>query len=345
VSLTEGNATLSDGRVVRIFELVSPSGVRVELLELGASISRVRAPDREGALADVVLGYVDVEAYVANPSYFGCAVGRVGNRIAGARFELDGKSYELAANNGPNHLHGGPKGFCRKQWKGAAEGTAVRFSHTSPDGEEGYPGTLEAAVTYSLDDEGALRIDYLATTDAATPLNLTNHSFFNLAGAGNGTILEHELELRASRYTPVDDTLIPTGELAPVAGTPFDFRSPMAIGARIDALERAGEPGGYDHNFVLDSGGGSLTLAARVHDPASGRAIDVLTTEPGVQLYTGNFLDGSISGRGGSFPKHGALCLETQHFPDSIHQPDFPSVVLRPGETFRSSTVYRFTTR
>jgi aldose 1-epimerase len=273
----------------------------------------------------------------------------VANRIAGARFELDGKTYELAANDGPNHLHGGPGGFCKRQWQGAAvaspDGAAVRFAYTSPDGEEGYPGTLDASVTYTLNRDGALRIDYQATPDAPTPVNLTNHSYFNLAGAGNGTILDQILELRASHYTPVDDTLIPTGELAPVAGTPFDFTSPIAIGSRIDQIGGDGGPGGYDHNYALDAGGGSLELAARLHDPASGRAMDVLTTEPGVQFYSSNFLNGSISGRGGAFPKHGALCLETQHFPDAINQPDFAPVVLRPGETFGSTTVYHFTTR
>jgi aldose 1-epimerase len=331
-----------------VFELASPSGVRVELIELGASISRIQAPGREGALADVALGFEAAEAYVANPAFLGCAVGRVANRIAGARFELDGKTYTLAANDGPNHLHGGPGGFGRRQWRGeatpSAEGAAVRFSHTSPDGEEGYPGTLEASVSYTLDPEGALRIDYRATTDAATPINLTNHSYFNLAGAGSGSILDHVLELRASRYTPFDATLIPTGALAPVAGTPLDFSSPTAIGSRIHQL-RNGGPTGYDHNFALDPGGGSLELAARVHEPSSGRALEVLTTEPGVQLYTGNFMDGTLRGRGGAYARHAGLCLETQHFPDSINQPEFPSVVLRPGETFRSTTVFRFTTR
>jgi len=350
VSVTERAEALPDGRSVQIFELVSPSGVRVELLEVGAVISRIQAPDRDGALADVVLGYESAARYLENPSYFGCAVGRVANRIAGARFELDGKTYQLAANDGPNHLHGGPGGFCKVLWHGeavdSASGAAVRFSYTSPDGEEGYPGTLQASVTYTLDAEGGLRLDYEATTDAPTPVNLTNHSYFNLAGAGSGTILDQVLELRASRYTPVDETLIPTGELAPVAGTPFDFTTPTAIGERIDQVPGGGtNPGGYDHNWVLDSEDGSLALAGRLEDPASGRVMEFLTTQPGVQFYSGNFLDGSLSGRGGAYVQHAALCLETQHFPDSIHQPDFPSVVLRPGETFKSSTVYRFSAR
>jgi aldose 1-epimerase len=350
VSLTERTAPLPDGGEVEVFELVSPSGVRVELVEVGASISRIQAPDRDGALADVALGFEDYSRYLENPSYFGCAVGRVGNRIAGGRFELDGESYQLARNDGDNHLHGGPGGFCRLLWEGqattTADGPAVTFTYTSPDGEEGYPGTLESRVTYSLDREGALRIDYAATTDAPTPINLTNHTYFNLAGAGNGTILDHVLELKASRYTPVDTGLIPTGELAPVEGTPFDFTTPTAIGARIE--EAAGGedgPGGYDHNWVLDSEDGSLTLVGSLHDPASGRVMEILTTEPGIQFYSGNFLDGSLSARGGAYPKHGALCLETQHFPDSINQPDFPPVVLRPGETFSSTTVYRFSAR
>jgi aldose 1-epimerase len=347
VTLSQRTETLSDGREVGVFELASPSGVAVELIEIGAAISRIQAPDRDGNVADVTLGFEDVEAYLENPSYFGCAVGRVANRIAGAKFELDGETYELAANDGPNALHGGPGGYCKVLWTGesvpSAEGAAVRFTYTSPDGEEGYPGTLEAAVTYTLDAEGALRLDYEATTDAPTPVNLTNHSYFNLAGAGSGTILDQELQLRASRYTPVDETLIPTGELAPVADTPFDFTTPTAIGARIEAV--GGNPVGYDHNYVLDAEGGGLELAARVHDPASGRVMEVLTTEPGIQFYSGNFLDGSLTGRGGAYPQYAALCLETQHFPDSIHQPDFPSVVLRPGETFSSTTVYRFSTR
>lgn len=344
VSLTERTETLSDGREVRVFSLADPTGLRVELIEVGAAISRIQAPDRDGTLADVVLGFESIDKYLANPSYFGCVVGRVANRIAGARFELDGKTYKLAANDGPNSLHGGVRGFCRVVWKGeavdSAKGRAVRFTYTSPDGEEGYPGTLKASVTYSLDGEGGLHIDYRATTDAPTPVNLTNHSYFNLAGAGSGTILDHVLELNASRYTPVDATLIPTGELAPVAGTPFDFTSPTAIGARIDQVK-----GGYDHNWVLDAGGGSLAPAGSLYDPASGRYMEFSTTQPGVQFYSGNFLDGSLKGRGGAYEKHGALALETQHFPDSIHHPDFPSIVLRPGETFTSTTVYRFSTR
>jgi aldose 1-epimerase len=343
VSLEQRTETLSDGREVRVFELISPSGVRVELVELGASISRIQAPDREGVLADVALAHEQVETYADNPGYLGCAVGRVANRIAGARFELDGRSYELAANNGRNHLHGGPGGFCKRQWQGeavASDGSpAVRFSYTSGDGEEGYPGEVSVSVRYTLDAEGALRLDYRASTDAPTPINLTNHSYFNLAGAGSGDVLGHVLELRASRYTPFDATQIPTGELAPVEGTPFDFRTPTAIGARIGELD-----GGYDHNFVFDGDGG-LELVARVHDPGSGRSMQVLTSEPGVQLYTSNHMNGSLRGRGGAYTRHAALCLETQHFPDSINQPQFPSVVLRPGEEFESTTVYRFTTR
>lgn len=351
MSPAERAERLSDGREVRIFELTSPSGVSVDLVELGASIRRVRVPDRDGTAADVVLGFDEVERYRANPAFLGCAVGRVANRIAGARFELEGRTYALAANNGPNHLHGGPHGLWSRIWQGAAVATngspAVRFAYTSPDGEEGYPGTLETAVTYTLDGDGGLRIDYEATTDAPTPVNLTNHSYFNLGGAGSGTVLDHVLELRAARYTPVDETQIPTGELAPVEGTPFDFRTPTPIGARIGEVRGSGpgDPGGYDHNFVLDTGGDTPALAARVLHPSSGRSLEVLTTEPGVQLYTSNFMDGSVSERHGPIVKHGALCLETQHFPDAINQPDFPPVVLRPGETFRSTTVFRFGAR
>jgi aldose 1-epimerase len=339
-----------DGDEVAVFALTNSNGVDVELLELGATLKSLRVPGRDGTRTDVVLGFDNLAGYLDNPAYFGCTVGRVANRIAGGRFTLEGKTYELAKNNGPNALHGGLLGLHKRAWKGTAQqtdgGASVRFTYTSPDGEEGYPGELAIAVTYTLTDTNELQIDYEATTDAATPVNLTNHSYFNLAGHDTGSIEDHVMEIQAARYTVVDDALIPTGEQRAVADTPFDFTSPTAIGAALQALPGSeGDVGGVDHNYVLDSGGGELVLVSRVREPKSGRVMEVLTTEPGIQVYTGNFLDGSIQGKAGAhYEKHGGLCLETQHFPDSINQPDFPSTVLEPGETFRSTTIYRFAT-
>ena len=276
--------------------------------------------------------------------FFGAIAGRVANRIAHARFSLDGQEYKLAANNGPHHLHGGNKGFDKVVWAAnplphSDTQAAVKLNYLSRDGEEGYPGNLLVAVVYALTDQNELRIDYTATTDKVTPINLTNHSYFNLANSGD--IRAHELMLAADRYTPVDETLIPTGELASVKNTPLDFTQPTAIGARIDRLKP--NPGGYDHNFVLNSGGSSLALAARVYEPTSGRVLEVLTTEPGVQLYTGNFLDAKLISTGGLVcHQHSGFCLETQHFPDAVHHPNFPSIIVRPGETFKSTTVFRF---
>ena len=336
---------LPDGTAVESFTLRNAHGVEVRAITYGAIIVSLRVPDRAGRLDDVVLGHDDLAGYVAKPAYFGAVVGRYGNRIAKGRFTLDGKTYTLATNNGPNHLHGGRRGFDKVVWKAEPSATAasVTLRYTSPDGEEGYPGTLAARVTYTLTDKDELVFEYAATTDKATPLNLTQHSYFNLAGAGSGAdILGHELTLDADRFTPVDATLIPLGTLATVSGTPFDFRKPTAIGARIgqddEQLKRGG---GYDHNFVINGEG--LRHAARVVDPKTGRTMDVATTEPGVQFYSGNFLDGTITGKGGTvYKRRSALCLETQHFPDSPNQPDFPSTVLRPGETFRSTTVFGF---
>ena len=336
---------LPDGTTVERFTLRNANGVEVVLSSLGAAIHSIRTPDRGGRTADVVLGFDTFDEWTANPPFFGVIVGRYANRIAGGRFSLDGAAYTLATNDGPNHLHGGPRGFDKRVWQaeplGAESSNAVRFTYKSPDGEEGYPGTLAVSVVYALTPDNALRLDYTATTDKATVVNLSNHAYFNLAGAG--TVLDQQLQIHADRYTPVDASLIPTGELASVDGTPFDFRELTAIGARIAADHpqiRIG--GGYDHNFVLNGASGQLRSAARAVDPASGRTLDVQTTEPGVQLYSGNF-GSPIAGRHGeAYPRHGAFCLETQHFPDSPNQPAFPSTVLRPGETFHSTTVFTF---
>src|SRR5262249_34952971 len=291
------------------------------------------------------LGFPSLDGYLQRHPYFGSAVGRYANRIAGGKFTLDGKTYTLAVNNGPNHLHGGKKGYDAVLWKTEPVSTpdyvGVRFRYTSPDGEEGFPGKLDITVTYTLTNTNTLTIDYAATTDKPTIVALTNHTYWNLAGAGNGDILKHELTVAADRYLPIDDTSIPTGELAPVKGTPFDFTQPHAIGERIGELKQ--EPHktkGYDHCFVLRGQKGTLELAARVKEPTSGRVMEVLTTEPGVQLYCGNFLDGSPGG--GGFKQHEGFCLETQHYPDSPNRSAFPSTVLRPGETYRTTTEHRF---
>jgi aldose 1-epimerase len=336
----------ADGTAVDIFTLTNKNGVQVRAVTFGAIISSIRVPDRNGTLADVVLGFDTLDPYVAGHPYFGAVVGRYGNRIARAQFSLNGQTYKLAANNGPNHLHGGVKGFDKFVWRGEAapKGAGVSFSRTSPAGEEGYPGTLNVRVTYTLTDANALEVDYEATTDADTPVNLTQHSYFNLAGHDAGSILGHELMLNADRYTPVDATLIPTGELAPVQGTPFDFRTAAPIGARIDQAHDQLKSGrGYDHNFVLNRTGSGLQRAARVVDPKSGRTLEVSTTEPGLQFYTGNFLDGSVKGKGGAvYPHRGGFCLETQHYPDSPNKPSFPSSIVRPGQPLRSRTVLTF---
>jgi aldose 1-epimerase len=337
---------LPDGTDVGVFTLTNARGVEVRAISYGAIIVSIRTADRGGRLDDIVLGCDDLDGYLTRSRYFGAVVGRYGNRIANGRFTLDGKTYQLATNNAPNHLHGGVKGFDKVVW-GAQEfardgHTAVTFRHTSADGDEGYPGTLNASVTYSLTARNELVIEYEATTDKATPINLTNHSYFNLNGEGRGDILQHRVTLDADRFTPVDDTLIPTGELASVEGTPFDFRRETAVGARIDGDDPQLRRGtGYDHNFVL-TGGSGLRHAARVVEPTTGRTLDVATTEPGVQFYTGNHLAGQIGKNGHAYRKRGALCLETQHFPDSPNHPAFPSTILRPGETYRSTTVFTF---
>jgi len=346
---------LPDGRETKIYTLKNASGFQADIADYGGTIVRLLAPDRAGKLADVTLGFNSVTPYPKDSPYFGALIGRVGNRIAGGKFTLDGKAYTLATNNSPGdmpcHLHGGKVGFDKVIW--AAEPTtrdgqpALRLRYVSADGEEGYPGKLTVEVLYSLTSDNGLRMDYTATTDKATPINLTNHAYFNLAGEGKGTILGHELTVRAKRYTPVNAGLIPTGKIVPVAGTPFDFTTPHTIGERIEAKdEQLKFGGGYDHNFVLDSSNGSLALAATVRDPASGRILEVLTTEPALQFYCGNFLDGKLTGKSGAtYVFRGAFCLESQHSPDSINQPSFPSSVLRPGQTYKSTTVYRFSAK
>jgi aldose 1-epimerase len=340
----------ADGQSVELFTFTREGAPTVAVTNLGGHIVKILAPDRSGRMADVTLGYRDFAGYLTDKNYFGSIVGRYANRIAKGRFTLDGKTYTLAVNNGPNSLHGGPTGFQTRVWTPKVvtgpDGDALELTYVSKDGEEGYPGTLTAKVVYSLRKDGGLVLDYTATTDAPTVVNLTNHAYFNLTGEGEGTILGHEMQIEADSFTPVDSTLIPTGKIQPVEGTPFDFRKPVAIGARIDAPDdqlKAG--GGYDHNFVLRGKMGELRLVARARDPKSGRVLEVFTTEPGIQFYSGNFLDGTTVGTSGKpYVRRGAFCLEAQHFPDSPNQPSFPSVVLRPGQTYRQTTVYRVTT-
>jgi aldose 1-epimerase len=346
---------LADGRPVMLYTLRGPRGLVVELTNFGASVVKILTSDRTGKVGDVVLGFSNFDDYAKKSPFFGSVVGRVANRIANARFALDGKTYLLAANNSPGgldcSLHGGNVGFDKVVWQAEpceiAGLPAVRLRYFSKDREEGFPGNLEVQVVYSMTQDNGLRIDYQATTDAATPVNLSNHSYFNLKGEGHGNILDHELMLNASRYTPVNKGLIPTGELQPVQGTPFDFTRPHRIGERInnvDAQLKFG--GGYDHNFAINRKSAGLELAATVYEPTSGRVLEVLTTEPGLQFYSGNFLDGALVGKAGkAYPYRSAVVLETQHYPDSINQPKFPSIVLRAGQTYQSSTVFRFSTR
>ena len=336
------------GEEVTLYTLTNARGTEVAITTYGGIVVSLKTPDRQGKPADVVLGFDTLEGYLKGHPYFGAIIGRYGNRIAKGRFTLDGVTYKLAQNNGENHLHGGLKGFDKVVWRAREAGPqSLELSYLSKDGEEGYPGNLSVTVTYSLSEDNELRIDYRATTDKPTVLNLTNHSYFNLAGQGEGDILGHQVMIAADRYTPVDAGLIPTGELRPVDGTPFDFRMPRAIGERINAPEEQLKLGkGYDHNFVLSGTPGTLRLAARVTEPKSGRVMEVLTTEPGMQLYTGNFLDGTITGKGGKVYHHRyGFCMETQHYPDSPNQPAFPSVVLRPGGTYQTTTVYKFSTQ
>lgn len=338
--------TTSEGKPVHLFTLKNDHGLVARLTDYGARLVAFEVPDRHGKLANVTLGFDSLDKYAAHKAYFGCTTGRFANRIHAGRFKLDGHEYRLATNNGANHLHGGNEGFDRKVWKAETlkgpAGPAVRFTLRSPDGEEGFPGDLDVTVTYALTNDNELRIDYAAQTDKPTVLNLTNHAYWNLAGAGSGDILNERLMLAADKYVDVDADAIPTGKLLPVAGTPLDFTTPHAIGERIAELKKGPPPGGYDHCYVLRGDKGQLKLAARVEDPASGRVMEVLTTEPGIQFYTGNYLDGDPIN--GGYRQHAAFCLEAQHFPDSPNQPSFPSTVLRPGEKYTQTTVHRFST-
>jgi aldose 1-epimerase len=343
--------TMPDGTAIEIFTLKNSHGMEVRTIPYGAIIVSIRVPDRDGHLDDIVIGHDRLEGYLTASRFFGAVVGRYGNRIAKGRFTLDDHTYELAVNNGPNHLHGGVKGFDKVVWQAepfstGVAGSGVRYHYVSADGEEGYPGRLDVQVSYTLTERNSIIVEYVATTDKATPINLTQHSYFNLAGDGARDVLEHVVQINADRYTPVDDTKIPTGELAPVAHTPFDFRTPTRIGAHIaDNHPQIAIGGGYDHNFVLnrDASGAPLQWAASVFEPTTGRLLTVSTTEPGLQLNSGNSLDGTITGKAGHvYRARYGLCLETQHFPDSPNQPSFPSTILRPGQTFRSRTDFEF---
>jgi aldose 1-epimerase len=333
---------LPDGTAVQLFTLTNSAGLIAKITNYGTIITELHVPDRSGNNGDVVLGFDNLAQYLKGHPSFGCTVGRVANRIAKGRFTLDGKTYTLAINNGPNHLHGGLKGFDKALWTAEPQaGAAVRFTYTSADGEEGYPGKLDVTVQMALTDKNELAIEYTAVGDKPTPVNLTNHSYFNLAGQGD--VLNHELVIAADNFTPKDENSIPTGEIKPVRGTPMDFTQPHAVGSRFNELKE--RPVGYDHNFVLNGGGKSLAVAARVFEPKSGRVLELFTTEPGVQLYTANYLDGSLTGkRGQVYRQHSGLCLETQHFPDSVNHPEFPSIILRPGHTYRQTTVHKFST-
>jgi len=309
--------------------------IEVSITTYGGAITSLKTPDRNGTLGEIVLSYESIDDYISNPRYFGALIGRHANRIARGKFSLDGVEYQLPCNNGANHLHGGFKGFDKREWSATQAGNVLHLSYLAKDGEENYPGNLTASVDYTLVDN-ELRVDYRATTDRATIVNLTNHSYFNLRGVG--TILDHELTLNADSFTPVSKDLIPTGEIKPVEGTPMDFRKAKAIG--LDLVDVAG---GYDHNFVLNDWDGTLRLAARLYEPVTGRALEILTTEPGIQFYSGNFLDGSLIGKNGvAYEQYTGLCLEPQHFPDAPNHPNFPSTILRPGEEYRHTSIYRF---
>ena len=341
---------LADGTAIALYTLTNRNGLEVQISNYGGAVVSIKTPDRTGRMGDVVLGYDQPQSYADDTVFFGIIVGRYANRIAKGKFALKGVEYQLAQNNPPNHLHGGVRGFGKVIWNGRevsrSDGTALELSYLSKDGEEGYPGNLSVRVTYVVTNANELRIEYSATTDKATIVNLTNHSYFNLAGAGAGSILQSRLKINASRFTPIDETSIPTGELRPVKGTPFDFTRATVIGSRIDQADEQLRFGkGYDHNFVLNKKGRELSLAAEAYEPKSGRVLEVWTTEPGLQLYTGNFLD-NVHGKGGKvYNKRDAFCLEAQHFPDSPNQPGFPSTVLEPNGRYTETTVYKFTVR
>jgi aldose 1-epimerase len=340
--------TTSDGHAVERYTLTDDKGMSADILTYGGVITRLRVPDKDGHLGDVVLGLDNLDKYENQSPYFGAIIGRVGNRIAGGIFSIDKQRFCGPTNNGPNMLHGGVRGYDKRVWDAeaiiTADGPTLRLTLTDPDGTEGFPGTVKATVIYSITGDNALKIQYFATTDKPTPINLTNHAYFNLKDAGASSIGDHVLQLFASHYTPVNVTLIPTGEIAAVKGTPFDFTSPKPIGKDLQAT--GGDPVGYDHNFCLDNpGGDALTKAAQVYEPTTGREMEVWTTQPGVQFYSGNFLDGSVKGKKGvAYQQHNAFCLETQHYPDSINHDNFPPSLLRPGEVYRQITEYRFST-
>jgi len=340
-----------DGGVAELYTLTNRKGMEVAITNYGGIVVQLRVPDRKGNMADVVLGYDDLEGYIHDKAYFGALIGRYGNRIAQGKFSLGGKVYTLPRNNDENTLHGGLKGFNQALWRAkelrTENGPALQLEYLSKDGEEGFPGNLSVKVIYTLTEENELKIEYSATTDKETVVNLTNHSYFNLAGAGNGDILEHQVVLRADKFTPVSESLIPTGELRSVQGTPMDFRTPTAVGARIDQEDQQLKYGhGYDHNWVLESGGSKTpALAASVYESGTGRVLEVWTTEPGVQFYTGNFLVGPKGKGGKAYERRYALCLETQHFPDSPNHPNFPSTVLKPGQSYHTVTIYKFSAR
>ncbi len=339
------------GEQIELYSLTNKKGMEVSITNFGATVVTLKVPDRAGKAADIVLGYETLDGYENGTSYFGATVGRYGNRIAGGKFSIDGKTYTLPKNNGENTLHGGIVGFNKRVWKAreitAKEGESLEMTYLSADGEEGFPGNLSAKVVFTLPAErNELKIDYTATTDKDTVLNLTNHSYFNLSGEGNGDILDHVMTLHSKQFTPVDKTLIPTGELKNVSGTPMDFNSATAIGKRINENDEQLVFGkGYDHNWVLTRAGGGLSMAAEAYDPKSGRKLEVLTTEPGVQFYSGNFLDGAKGKGNKPYPQRAAFCLETQHFPDSPNHPNFPSTLLKPNSVFHSQTVFRFSAK
>jgi aldose 1-epimerase len=341
----------ADQTPVDLYTLKNDKGMVVKITNYGGIITSLTAPDRDGKYSDVVLGFDNLEQYLKGHPFFGALAGRYANRIAKGRFTLDGKEYTLAVNNGENSLHGGLKGFDKKVWAAkeiqSKDGVGLQLTYLSKDGEEGYPGNLTATVTYTLTNKNELKIDYLATTDQATVLNLTNHTYFNLSNDINDDILNHQLMINADQFTPTDKGSIPTGEIRSVKGTPMDFTKPTAIGARInEQYEQLISGNGYDHNYVLNGKGGKLDLAARAYEPKSGRVLEVYTTEPGVQFYTGNFLNGSLTGKGGKvYHKRTGFCLETQHFPDSPNKPNFPTTVLRPGQKFTSTTVFKFSAK